>query len=122
MARKAHERGVFLYKYGLKAGDSFIRFENGLDRIADLTLLPGCNDGIKQVELADSWEQFKVNFMVHEPDVKTGETMCIAGDREELGNWAPQAMNIEEKNRNWMKGKFGMAVKRYHKIQKEFKN
>lgn len=85
------DRGVFLYKYGLKTSEGMIKLEKGLDRIADLRLLNG-----QKVMLNDVWEKFTINFMVYEPKLPEDEAMCIAGDISELGNWIPQVMNLEE--------------------------
>lgn len=110
------DRGVFVYKYCMKADGNFLHYENGVDRIADLRLLPGPVDsnGLRHVELFDTWEQFEVNFMVYEPKVPAGDAMCVASERDEMGNWAPHAMEIVENDRNWLKKrKYGLPVKRY---------
>ena len=47
-----------------------MRYEKGLDRIADLKLLPKAKEGFasqKHVEINDTWEFFKVNFQIFNP-------------------------------------------------------
>ena len=53
----------------------FQHYERGLDRIADLALLPGKIDalGVKHVELFDEWESYTVSFSVYEPRMQNWE-------------------------------------------------
>lgn len=41
--------------------------------------------------------------MVYEPKILAGETMCVASEREEVGKWAPQVMEVADDDRNWLK-------------------
>ena len=62
----------------------------------------------------DNWEEYEVNFMVYEPKLPAGETMCFAGEREEMGKWEPQPMTVVSDDQKWMKKrKYGLPVKRY---------
>ena len=73
----------------MKVDGKFLHYEQGVDRIADLRLLSGPVDqnGLRHVELNDSWEKFDVNFTVYEPKVPADEAMCVASERDEMGKW-----------------------------------
>ena len=80
--------------------------ERGLDRVADLSILPEACDNTyssynevlldcakrgdanyKRVEINDIWEKFTVNFTVFHPINNVNELMTIHGTDHQLGNW-----------------------------------
>ena len=67
----------FKYKYALLDGENgkeqeLICWEKGIDRLAELALLPATggyesSSNLKHVHLDDEWEKFKVAFSVYYP-------------------------------------------------------
>lgn len=62
------------------------RWEQGINRIADLALLQAQSGGGTQLSLLDQFDRYTVNFSMHYP-VEDCEYMRINGDPEELGFW-----------------------------------
>jgi hypothetical protein len=69
-----------------------INQEKGIARVADISLLKNMTaktsnigNGIKNVEINDVWEKFKVHFTVYHPIVYRDQKVFITGDRPEFG-------------------------------------
>ena len=60
-----------------------VRWEDGLNRIADLKLLRAIG---APMTLVDEWERYTVKFSIYYP-LKPNEVMRINGDLPELGGW-----------------------------------
>ena len=64
---------IFHYKYVLLENGMAKKWESGVDRVADLRLLPEISYPIysenlaKQIELYDEWESYKINFSINLP-------------------------------------------------------
>ena len=89
---------IFQYKYVvLESKSSVLRWEQGLNRIADLPLLSSQNGGSESVTLNDLFDRYTVNFSIYYP-LKDREYMRINGDPAELGLWnkglGPIAMKL----------------------------
>lgn len=72
-------------------------WEKGVDRIADLKILPEIkiNDSelpnnveiVKGVQLADTWEKFELRLTVFHPTMHQNEQLRLQGSALALGNW-----------------------------------
>jgi len=127
--RKSH----FYYKFILMRNGEKVKFEEGVDRIADLVILPEIAhpsqspDGvhkikkgkypIKFVELNGDWEKFNVIFSVYHPLVNSDDTMKIYGDQQlfKAGShgFEPIVMERSVKSKAWYNEKYGEGVKPY---------
>ena len=117
-------RPYFKYKY-IQYSDGHI--EDGMDRLADVEVLPEVNNAAraydinlrqnnlyKVVQLNDVWESFRVNFSVYAPMETHSDQMFISGSRDELGNWnktsSPIQMTRSIINQDWLNEKYGEGV------------
>ena len=98
---------VFQYKYVVLNHGKPSKWEDGINRIADLHLLAAENEGRRTVELRDHFERYTVNFSIHYP-LKEGEFMRINGDPEIMGFWnkgtGPKKMAVAQKEVVWLTG------------------
>jgi hypothetical protein len=74
----------FFYKYVLMNEGKMVKWEMGIDRIADLTILPTGNTqviikdkDIKYYELNDVWQQFNIRFSVFDPFGAPGDSFWL---------------------------------------------
>ena len=128
----------FTYKYVLMEDDEILKWESGIDRIADLELLPDLTkktsdfvkkqqqmlvekvqhlenkihlvNQIKNVVINDEWETYSINFTVFQPFEDNIFDMRLEGNREELDL---KVMKKAEKVSDWMDFKYGQKIKPY---------
>jgi len=130
--RKNH----FYYKFILMNNGQKVKFEEGVDRIADLVILPEiahpsqAPDGIhkikkgqypiKFVEIISEWEAFNVIFSIYRPLVNSDDKMKIYGDQQlfKAGShgFAPIHMDRSVKSVAWYNEKYGEGVKPYQAV------
>jgi len=127
-------RYFFQYKYVLldKERSNLIAWERGVDRIADLEILPkvlhsnthkfydfssGLNlqserayDTIKKVELNDEWEAFNVCFSVSHPVDDFHDEMILSGDQPNTNH---MQMHKIPRSISWMEVKYGQQMVPY---------
>lgn len=124
-------RPYFKYKYVQYSPTT--KIEDGMDRVAELRLLPEIKNrgvaqrqqasqitqsqAVKQVELNDEWEAFRAHFTIwHPQDV----TMRISGSRPELGDWGKGSghlvMRRAPNSRSWMNNQYGTPMRPYECI------
>lgn len=128
-------RPYFKYKY--VQYNPATQIEDGMDRLAELRLLPEIKNrgvtqrqqagalthaivqsqSIKQVELNDEWQAFRAHFTTwHTQDV----TMRISGSRPELGDWGKGSghlvMRRAPNSRTWMHNQYGTPMRPYECI------
>ena len=112
----------FQYKYVLLDEDKtkLISWERGIDRIADLEILPSMGhslnsqayehstlDTSKRVELKDEWESYTVTLSVLHPMEDTHDEMTMSGN---LHNTHNVAMHRLSRAQNWMFPKYGAMM------------
>ena len=94
----------FQYKYAVKRDEEWdATWEMGIDRIADLAILPAMNDSsvqVKSVQIHDEWGHFTVKFGILYPSQSHAQIkrfLRVNGSRDELGSWlegeGPKIMN-----------------------------
>ena len=126
----------FKYKYVYYHPETII--EDGMDRLAELRLLPeiksegACVDhhhthahdhhsgyNTKKVELNDEWETFKMTFQVFHPN---DVTMRLSGSRAELGEWekgtGQHVCHRPNNAHKWMINQYGTHMKPFEKTVK----
>lgn len=82
------KKRYFQYKYVLLNQDgSLSTWERGVDRIADLDILPDINQktgkgvqSMKSVEIIDDWEKFRMNFMINYPSLGDDIELTLDGN------------------------------------------
>jgi hypothetical protein len=52
-------------------------WERGIDRIADLKILPYTEAEYREVTLNDTWEQFKIRFTVFDAFYQAGDKISL---------------------------------------------
>lgn len=124
-------RPYFKYKYVVY--NPTTQIEDGMDRLAELRLLPEIkNKGVaqrqlaslattsshvKHVELNDEWEAFRAHFTIWHPQEVT---MRISGSRPELGDWGKGSghlvMRRSPNSRSWMSNQYGTPMRPYEVI------
>lgn len=113
----------FEYKYVLLNEDDQenIQWEQGVNRIADLNILPNMVrkskkgqrtprevDSVKHILLNDDWEQFKVRFTLFDPKYEIGDEMWLIPDS--LSGLDQIQMNRTMIQENWLKAKYGVSL------------
>jgi len=130
--RKSH----FYYKFILMNNGEKVKFEEGVDRIADLVILPEIAhpsqspDGVhklkkgkyplKFVELNSEWESFNVIFSVFHPLVNSDDQMRLYSEDPlfKAGSYGnpPIYMERSVKSKSWYNEKYGEGVKPYQAV------
>jgi hypothetical protein len=123
----------FQYKYVLLDKDrtKFLAWERGVDRIADLEILPEFSgapyrlhdlgldkkyntepsfDKFKRVELNDEWESYTVTFSVVHPVDEQHDEINLVGNWPGMNN---VVMHKIPREINWMKTKYGKLMQPY---------
>ena len=102
----------FFYKYVLLNEGKMVKWEMGIDRIADLTILPTGNTqviikdkDVKYYEMNDVWQQFNVRFSVFDPFGAANDTLWL--DSPTLGKIDMKRSN---KTNGWLESKYGKNV------------
>ena len=69
----------FFYKYQFtdEEDEELLVWERGIDRIADLRILPCKQAEYKEVTLTDTWEQFQIRFTVFDAFHKAGDKISL---------------------------------------------
>lgn len=90
----SEQEDIFQYKYVVlhENDHRLLDFEKGLDRVADLKILPEIkspkeDNVIKNVELVDTWEKFKLKLSVFYPQQDQIDVISVRGSCPELGGW-----------------------------------
>lgn len=113
------EDAVFQYKYVLLDEDGSIQWENGINRIADLNILPhydtplekpklGIHPPEKQVLLNDQWEQHKIRFTVFDPWYEPGDELWLKPSIN--SGFKKTQMTRTQQPENWLKSKYGHSL------------
>jgi len=115
------DKYFFTYKY-LALGDNrttLIGWERGVDRIADLEVLPNLEFSeygqlnlqgkykgreVKNVEINDDWENFIVKFSVSHPVDESGDQLSLEGNVSFLKNISMARPTL---GKDWMPIKYG---------------
>jgi hypothetical protein len=101
----------FFYKYVLLDEGKMTKWEMGIDRIADLSLLPVSHEHIlrdsdfKVYELNDVWQQFNIRFSVFDPFGEPGDSIWLQSPT--LGKID---MHRSKKTTGWLESKYGKNV------------
>lgn len=92
-------QAIFQYRYVLlkEHEERPVNWERGVDRIADLKILPEIKmfdillpknvKIIKSVQLADTWQKYDLNLTVFHPILDQNEQLRLQGSADGLGNW-----------------------------------
>ena len=101
----------FLYKYVLlKDLTEFKGWERGMDRCADLCILPyrtQGSDGAKSVEIRDKWQAYFVRFSVFDPWSKFTDQLWLQSTSKQFSN---VKMELQRQPEAWLKSRYGTPV------------
>lgn len=97
----------FFYKYVLLDEGKMVKWEMGIDRIADLSILPEKSKGkeARHYELNDVWQQFNVRFSVFDAFGDANDSLWL--ESPTLGK---VDMKRSSKTTGWLESKYGKNV------------
>jgi hypothetical protein len=122
----------FYYKYALVQNDYVVGWERGVDRVADLELMPDSSvtqnsfkppdyfydmedeckiaeqSDFKRIQLNETWEKLWVSFMVYHPYAEATDEILFTCDKVGV-SMQPMAQMTREFE--WMDPKYGTNVR-----------
>ena len=97
----------FFYKYVLLDEGKMVKWEMGIDRIADLSILPekSKDRDARHYEMNDVWQQFSIRFSVFDPFGDANDSLWL-----ESPTVGKIDMKRSSKTSGWLESKYGKNI------------